>query len=289
MLLHNNKLSPALQKILLITNVTHYGSLESVVNATQKAWLRKPGIERWHMGDTYQKFDQQLAPLFKELGMQNEIKPSQEKYDYVLILGDTVNCLRTRFAYALDQWQKGIRFSTLVFLVGERPLLDDPAHHEDNETEAELYDRTNMYLPIRADWQEPSTMPQTETEMARMVYDQAIVPDEFKKLVTVRFIDTPMQLTTSGQMRRPNTADTIKLWLKKVPHRGSILAISNQPYIGYQHAVLQSYIPPEMSVETVGPKAYMPLSADLLLDTLARWLYQEDFFYKTHKGKKTTY
>ena len=77
MLLHNNKLSPALQKILLITNVTHYGSLESVVNATQKAWLRKPGVERWHMGDTYQKFDQQLAPLFKELGMEDEIKPSQ--------------------------------------------------------------------------------------------------------------------------------------------------------------------------------------------------------------------
>ena len=66
--------------------------------------------------------------------------------------------MRARFAYALAQWQKGMRFTTLVFLVGERPLLDDPTHHEDNETEAELYDRTNMYLPIRADWQEPSVI-----------------------------------------------------------------------------------------------------------------------------------
>ena len=143
---------------------------------------------------------------------------------------------------------------------------------------AELYDRTNKFLPIQADWMEPAKIPATETEMAKMVYNQAKLPKDFKELVQVQFIDTPLQRASNGGAIRPNTGDTIKLWLTKTKPTGSVLAISNQPYVGYQHAVLKTFVPKEMSIETVGPKPSTSASSDLLLDTLARWLYQENVF-----------
>lgn len=269
-----NTLSPALKRILEITNVEHTGTLDSVVQATQQAWLRKPGVERWQMDKKFQDLHDQLEPLFRKLHMLDEVKPTKKTYEDAIILGATVSIMRERLAYALELWQRGIRFNSLIFLVGQRPL--DP----EKESAEVLYNRGNKFLPIRADWQEPNVMPTTETEMARMVYDQAVLPAGFKEAVKVHFIDTPMQLAADGGTRRPNTGDTIKLWLKEMPQVGSVLAVSNQPYVGYQHAVLKTAVPQNLDIETVGPKAANELNVDVLLDNLARWLYQENVLHK---------
>ncbi|MBP6870263.1 hypothetical protein KBC04_05245 [Candidatus Babeliales bacterium] len=39
----------ALLQLLTLTGIEHDSSLESIVHATQKNWLRKPGSERWEM------------------------------------------------------------------------------------------------------------------------------------------------------------------------------------------------------------------------------------------------
>ncbi len=272
--LPNNMLSPALKNILEITNIPHDGTLESVVQETQKVWLRKPGTERWQMEKKFEELRPQLEVAFKQLGILDEIKPSHNTYDTALILGATLSTIRNRLAYALELWKSGIRFDSLVFLVGERPL--DP----EKESRQELFDRNNKQLAIKATWQEPVELPKTETEMAKMVFDQTELPQGFLDHVKVYFIDTPMQSTPEGGTRRPNTGDTIKLWLDEMPHPGSILAISNQPYVGYQHAVLKTLVPKELSFQTVGQKVGTIQNVDVMLDNLARWLYQENVLQK---------
>lgn len=268
--LQGNQLSPALQKLLAATNIQHDGTLPSVVQATQKAWLRKPGTERWHIGNQFEDLRDELIPLFKELNTLDAVQPIQNEYDYVLVLGALVSRVRQRLAYALEQWHKGVRFGTLVFLVGARPL--DPA----KESQEALFDYKNEFLPIKADWQKPNTLPQTEAEVARMVFEQANLPKGFKDSVKIVFVDTPMQLKPDGTYRRPNTVDTIDHWLAKDVQSGSILAISNQPYVGYQHAALKATMPKSFTLETIGPQANPNIHIGVMLDNIARWLYMEN-------------
>lgn len=268
------KLSPTLLKILTATKIEHDGTLASVVKATQAAWLRKENTERWEMDNAHEDLKPTLIPLFEEFGMVDEIAPTGKKYTYGIILGATINTMRQRLAFALELWKLGIRFDHIVFLVGERPL--DPV----KESEAICFDSKNPYLPARPDWKKPSAMPKTETDAAKLIFDQAVLPDGFKDALKVTFIDTPMQKLANGTTRRPNTGDTVNLFkpmLEQVP--GTILAISNQPYIGYQDAVTRTLLP-GYSVETVGSKAG-PLHMGVALDNLARWLYQENIFQET--------
>lgn len=269
-ILQNDQLTAPLKKLLEVTDIEHDGTLGSVVQATQKAWLRKPGTERWHMDNRWEGLYDEVMPLFDQLGVLNDVTPFQNEYDYTLVLGALVSRVRQRLAYALELWKQGARFGTLVFLVGARPL--DP----EKESAQELFDRTNQFLPIRTDWQAPGQLPQTEADMARMVFDQAKLPEGFKESVNIVFVDTPMQPTLDGNIRRPNTADTIIHWLASDVKPGSILAISNQPYVGYQHAALKLHIPQNFTIETVGPAASPKLHVGVLLDNIARWLYMEN-------------
>ncbi|MBJ7449649.1 MAG: hypothetical protein JHC93_04740 [Parachlamydiales bacterium] len=72
---------------------------------------------------------------------------------------------------------------------------------------------------------------------------------------------------------RANTKDTIMAWLETNPEPQSILALSNQPFVPYQHVALRQEISPDFKLETVGksPPKSVPLS--VYLDTVARWLY----------------
>ena len=79
-----------------------------------------------------------------------------------------------------------------------------------------------------------------------------------------------------SKQRRPNTADTIKLWMHANPEPGLSLIISSQPYVHYQDAVLRAYLPAEFTLEVVGKKARSVVSDGKHLDNLARWLYQEE-------------
>ncbi len=274
-IVQGGKLSSTLLEILQITNIKHDGTLASIVEATQKDWLRKAGTERWEMDNAREELKPALEPLFKKLGIIDEVAPTAKQYTYGLILGATITSMRERFAYALDLWKKGVVFTHLVFLVGERPL--DPV----KESEAILYDAQNVYLPFRPDWKNQNVQPKTETDAAKLLFDQANLPKEFKDSVKVTFIDTPMQKLPDGTFRRPNTGDTVNLFkpmLEKTP--GTILAISNQPYVGYQDAVTRTLLA-GYSVETVGAKAKGSLHIGVTLDNLARWIYQEHHYQQS--------
>lgn len=262
-----------LLKILAVTGIHHDGTLPSMIQATQKQWLRKEGSERWEMGDQFEELQEQLVPLFEELGILNEKKPAQMEYDYLVVLGDIASDFRARLAQAFRYYENGIRFKKLVIHAGARPLVPE------FESKEVLFDRTNPELPIRADWQEPAELPHTESEMVRMIFDQAQLPVGFKENVLVEFVDAPMQISGDGSMRRPNTGDVVKVWLAQNPAPGTVLAISNQPYVIYQDAVLRAMLPCSFKIETVGAAASHPLRMGEILDTLARWLYMENYFF----------
>ena len=257
---HGNVCSQVRQ-ILDLTNIKTDGSLQDIVTKTQQAWLRKAGTERWEMETYLTEQDAALKKLFHEMNMFEAIQPQQKQYTYFLLLGALFKTMDQRFAHAIELYNSGIRFDAIVLLAGARPAL--PAQGE-NETTFLNYNKA-QYL---------NQIPQTESEMLQFVYDHAIMPASMRN-IPVQMIDVPMQTTPSGNVTRPTTADTIVHWLATNPKPGNCLAISNQPYVQYQQSVLQTLLPAGFSVETVGVAAKDNNDLAVMLDTLARILYQE--------------
>jgi len=118
---------------------------------------------------------------------------------------------------------------------------------------------------------------QDESEAARALWKQGNIPFEWKEL-HVSFVEVPMK-TENSLKKRPNTADTIKAWLEREPTEKKLLFVSDQPFCGYQFAVVAGSLPESFSFDVVGPGAdpsSHPASAAITLDTIARWLYQTE-------------
>lgn len=269
-----------IHELLKHSGINSADSLDDIVRATQRAqgaggWMRKPGAERWQIDELEKDSDEtaQLLTLFSKLNMIQEIQPNQKHYTYAVLAGATAERVRSRFAHLIYLWKKGIRFDNLVVLGGERDL--DPQL----ESEKVLFEPEKSYLEIRTDWVRPVKVPTTEFEMMKMVIDQAVLPAELK-FMAITYINAPKVKTDTGALRRPNTSDTIKEWLATSPNPGSVLLLSNQPYVGYQHACMKTYIPSTFVIETVGESASSQEKLAILFDTLARWLYQEQEYLK---------
>lgn len=257
----------SLDALLRLFEISHDNTLESIVNGTQKNWLRKPGKERWEVISSYSP--QTHAVILKEcstLGMIDEIKPQRKDYAYAIILGGTVETTRKRFAHVLELIKQGCSFDSIVFICGQRPL------NKDIESDDTLVTYTNSPLPANNNWQRPATLPQTETEMTLMIIDQTLLPSTLKE--KIRVIDTPCKTGPQGNLLRPTTGDTFASWLATLPQPGTALVISSQPYVGYQDAVARTFLPKEFTCETIGKSDEDDYSDGVLLDTLARWLYQ---------------
>lgn len=272
----NNQPTPSFLELLDKTACFHDGTLSSIVESTQQ-WLRPKETERWEYNVNTIPMNVDLLHLFKNLCLVQEIKPSQKSYDYALFLGGSLDDVRTRLAYLLTLWNKGIRFGSLVILTGQRSL--------DKQIEGkELLLNNTMQLPYKRNWHFNGQFPTTESEMIKFVFEQTDTPKEWQKLPCIS-INTPIQQMENGSFRRPNTEDTIIEWLRKYhPHSGAILAISNQPFIGYQNAVLQKNMP-HFTIETVGAAYSGNESIATIFDALARWIYNKNQIIHSQQAK----
>jgi len=261
--------------LLKATNIKHDGTLQSIFTETQKYWLRPAGKERWETQTFFTVNHNNPSELFKELYLIQEIKPSNQHYNHVILLGSTVTSIRIRLSYLINTWNNGIRFDSINILAGQRPL------DKTIESPEVLLNNTCQTLPFKQNWQLNGQLPSTETEMIKLVFDQADLPAEWNN-IAINFVDTPMQQTENGILRRPSTLDTIMEWVKLYnPKNGSILALSNQPYIGYQDSVLRNFLPKNFTVETVGSDCINNQNIATILDSLARWIYNEYQMYKS--------
>lgn len=268
------KPAPAAFELLDILQLPHNKTLSGVVENTQKKFFQKKEDgqrkERWELEEVMPEFKNQIMPKLDQLGMLQEFSPSKKNYSGALVLGGFITRARSRISSLKELWEKGVRVNEVIFLGGERPLAESG-----KETTKELFDRTNTELPIRKDWQEPLGAPTTELGMMKLVWDQADLPEDLKNLKST-WINAPMKLNPKGgNLLRPTTEDVLKTWLKTNPSKGTFLAISNNPHIGYQQSVLETYLPNEIQVETVGQKAPQNLSMAFYLGEFSRWLYQE--------------
>jgi len=261
-------------ELLAKTGIVHNSTQQDIIAQTQKpqpeGWLRNPGSERFNMVDYYASRKEELRPLCVTLGLVSDVLPKKKYYDYVLMHGANMLTMRARIAFLVRIWQDGVRFKKLVFLTGQRDL--DPVI----EAPALFTDRQQTVLPIRADWQIDSCLlPTTETAGIKVLYEQADVPVELRS-VPVTIVDAPKTLNNDGQWVRPNTKGTVDTWLLSNPTPGVCLAISNQPFVGYQDATARALLPASFTLETVGVAAPAASeSVSIWLDSLARWLYSD--------------
>lgn len=262
--------SRALMKVLKILDIEHNSSLDSIVQSTQKAWLRPKDKERWQLDDSgLEQIRQRLEPYLTELGLLREVRPTFECYKYALILGSTLSSTIGRIIFLVQQWRQGLRFETLVLLGCQRCL--------DHQFESLQYIFNDPYLTqeekdiVKAHWNEI----RTEMDMLQFLFFTMKATESMRKTVALVTINAPNKLNSDGSLSRPSTRDTIDLWLACSPPDGTCLAISDQPHILYQQAVLASCLPPVLPVETVGPAITNDITLAETLDALARLLYQE--------------
>ncbi len=266
--------TPPVIKLLDILQLPHDGTLDGIVAITQEKFFQRnqegQRKERWELEEVMPEFRIEAIPVLDRLGMLREIPPSNNQYDGALMFGALVTRVRTRLAYLKELWKKGVRFNELIFLGGERPLAESG-----RETPDILYNRLNRDLPIRRDWKPQSEVPTTELGMMELVWDQADLPEDLRN-VKIKWINAPMKPNPKGgRPLRPTTEDTLIIWLENSHPKDNYLAISNNPHIGYQHSVLETYLPKSINVETVGHRASLGLPMAFYLGEFARWLYQE--------------
>ena len=227
-----------------------------IIIETQKRCLRKPQQERWEM--TELSLDQKLFVLnwATDQGLFAPWKPISKTYDKALILGATTSRMQMRLDYLKQLWDEGTRFNEIVWLTGDRPL--------DQRVDG-LTDRCS-----------------NESEAAHILWEETTLPEEMRSLPVV-FVAVPMKIEGSSQ-KRPNTEDTIVAWLKRSPEPCKALFVSNQPFCGYQFAVIKVNLPNAFLFDLVGQgvdSTSHPAAAAITLDSIARWIYQEDLIAKS--------
>lgn len=272
-LLFDEQLKPR-QKLIELLKITGMEINESNASITAiNAWAQKnllrQGKERWDEQDTkFEALKPKMMPLLTELGFINATNPSFNEYEGALVHGALLSRVRLRLNYLIEQWKKGVKFTHLYFIGGDRPL--EPKF-ENKETLLQVPD----YLKIRAGWQAPVVLPTTESEMIKWVWDQTDVPEDLRKQVQVHFISAPMKKDpkTDQLTVRPNTNDTVEAWLKTSPNGGKYLSVTNCPYIR-QDIVLRSLTPGKYEFDTIGPKVSENEKMSIVVDEVGRFIFQ---------------
>ena len=249
----NGSAHPTLSNLLQTFAITAT-TPEEIVKETQKAWLRPAGKERWEVDDVYGSRKAELMPLFKELGLVEEIKPLCKSYDYLLLMGALYGRAKSRLEYAVSLACLGINFHTIVILGSERSL------NAQQEPESLFYG---------------NDIPKTEFQMMEWLFEHTLMPLDMYQSTVIK-VNSPNKIDAQGKTQRATTADTIDQFLAGNFKPGSCLVISNQPHVEYQASVTRLLLPATYSVEGAGHGLSEKAPVSEILDALARWIYQEE-------------
>lgn len=243
LLTEDGKTAPALIEITRLFDMEDCEDWNSLLAYSQTYWLQR-GLERWDFPQLSENRLSEFTHLFQELGLMDEVGASKTEYTYALLLGSTESNMKERIAFLISEWKRGVRFSCVALLTGERAL--DPKI-------------------------EPATGAHTTEAELLMHLWNTMASEELQQLPLI-IVNSPKR---EGQTR-PTTADTVIDFVASSPQAGSCLAFSSQPFVGYQQSVLKTHLPSTFSIETIGPARKFPASMSIYLDTIAKWLYQEN-------------
>lgn len=258
----------------------------SEINRWSQTNLLRQG-ERWHQQtDKYESLRDELFPLFEKLGfiheahpvpymmykpdeLQPQIYPHYNYYRGAIVHGATLGRVRLRLHHLVELWRNNVRFHDIYFLTGDRTL--------DVERENVSYllsPAADCPLKIRSDWHAPVNLPANETEMVKFVWEQSAIPTEMRNSVNVHFVSAPKKLDPkTGNMVRPTTDDTADCFFS-IAKPGRYIAVSNQPYVTRQDMAVRVRMPEGFVLETVGRGLSNRETIIIILDELARLIYQ---------------
>lgn len=250
------KLKESAKDFLSLFDIDEEMPVGELVPHLKDRWVQE-NLERWEMEGLFEEMKEKALPYLRNLGCIDTIYAETDHYNYALVLGAIGKTMQRRLDFLYEEWQRGVTFDQIVLLSGERDL--DPAR--------ESY---------------PEGL-KTETDLFVYLFENHPLYGIAPHLI----IDAPKVVKKSGKIRRPTTASTVKEWLATRPAKGSCLAISTQPFVGYQEAVIKLFLPKGFSVEGVGPgteNMYQTANLDIegapnapypmaiYLDNFAKWL-----------------
>jgi len=213
----------------------------SVGAYTQQNWMRPPGIERPHIKkkETHIVNRKFILLKLKTLGMLEPVMPSKKTYTYVVFHGAYTQTMENRIKFCKGMCSH-IQYKQIVFLTGQRFLDSD----KEKET---------LTLGLKTEYDAAKYL------MQKHGFHNALIINAIGK----------------NNAPRPNTQDTVEEWRKTNPATGTVLAISNNPYIQRQDLILKNLLGSEFDIETIGDSAPDNINISVLLDELARLIYTE--------------
>lgn len=223
------------------------GDLEHVVAELaefSKVWDYRAGKSRLMFHEDQNEPDPHEELTYraaKELGLMNPVPPSQEEYDYMLILGGLATGVEPRVKYAAKLIEDGLRIRKQIAGLGsfrelqdkELPISRRYAPEGRYEIDhlvammARFFDTPDNWLWARSG--DPAVDPRTATLVCTMNHSTPIGdPVSF----------AAYSAASSDPVRRPaNTADTYQLFTGKshiLPGETALL-ITSAIYAPYQH------------------------------------------------------
>ncbi len=235
--------------------------LDYLFQFSQQYWLRHANTERWNMKDDeiLKQSRSEIIALVTKLGFIEEIKPQKKQYNYVLLLGiSEPESLISRINYVAKIWSQGVRFEKIFLLTGEINI-------------EELWDKWKQQPNLSFE----HTI-KTDTELTESVYEQYAKtwPEDLRHISAIS-----IATRAHKESNRPNTRDTLNEWKKINEQKNNLLIISNQPFVPYQKLVVENVLSSSYQTETVGEKINDVTPVSVILDSVARYLYE----YKNKK------
>lgn len=163
----SDQLSIPVQNILKLLNEDPTLAPDQALQIFTKKYGRKPKEERSAIQpqDILEQKKESLLPQLKDLNMVEGTYPPQNQYDYIIILGATLETMRERTAYfnqLLKQNQIHITPPTKLFVAaGKRALFP-----QESALKSEV--------PFRKNWHQTQPLPTDEIEGAAWIIDQII-------------------------------------------------------------------------------------------------------------------
>lgn len=224
-------------------------SMTDVMDLTQKNWLRPTGLERWNQWEPHIDDDIHLNELLQNSPFCQQALPQEKHFDNVLLMSAIEPVFEDRVKFFFELCKQGLQAKRVFLVGGERALTVNT----DPKSFLALGDKAK------------------ESDMLKYFFDKEQKQADFRSNAPVYSTHTPYQQSENGAKRRPNTFDTVVSWKNEFDDGGSILCISNQPYVCYQTEVIRSILKDRIIMGS-GNATTNPRNS-IILDTIARLIY----------------
>ncbi|BDB96131.1 hypothetical protein [Candidatus Hydrogenosomobacter endosymbioticus] len=245
------------------SGIEFISDITKVVEATKTHFtLRSGNQERWEVSpqEWMLQNKEKIISDLKTLGFISAISPRHKYTDAVCILGASAQRMEYRIRYANFLIGSGMKVRSVILLAGERYATKGIDGSQESLSEVARKFGLN-------DWKKV-----TETHLIQYIYSKSALNS--RKDIFVHVIDTPRR-----DLPRPTTQTTIMeliKWLKSHREVQDIVFVSNQPYVKYQKAVIDSIFKAQnvtVKYEVVGGPVLDATNPQAILEGLGTFIW----------------